>query len=175
MAEYFDLLSPTGEPLGITKERNAVHRDGDWHPSVHIFVIQGDRVLLQRRKWDKESFPGKLDLACTGHVDTGEDYLTAARRELQEELNLTAGADDLRYLFTQKLEVDADFGHGRFVSNEHCRVYLLNPAVPLTTLRYQAEEIDELVWVDRHTDITGADYCLLPAEWNKAMGLVFGE
>lgn len=49
MAEYFDLLSLTGEPLGITKERNAVHRDGDWHPSVHIFVIQGDRVLLQRR------------------------------------------------------------------------------------------------------------------------------
>ena len=90
MAEYFDLLSPTGEPLGITKERNAVHRDGDWHPSVHIFVIQGDRVLLQRRKWDKESFPGKLDLACTGHVDAGEDYLTAARRELQEELNLAA-------------------------------------------------------------------------------------
>ena len=172
MAEYFDLLSPTGEPLAITKERNAVH--GDWHPSVHIFVIQGDRVLLQRRKWDKESFPGKLDLACTGHVDAGEDYLTAARRELQEELNLAAGADDLRYLFTQKLEVDADFGHGRFVSNEHCRVYLLNPTVPLTTLRYQAEEIDELVWVDRHTDITGADYCLLPAEWNKAMGLVFG-
>ena len=157
MAEYFDLLSPTGEPLGITKERNAVHRDGDWHPSVHIFVIQGDRVLLQRRKWDKESFPGKLDLACTGHVDAGEDYLTAARRELQEELNLAAGADDLRYLFTQKLGV-----------------YLLNPAVPLTTLRYQAEEIDELVWVDRHTDITGADYCLLPAEWHKAMGLIFG-
>lgn len=157
MTEYFDLLSPTGEPLGITKERNAVHRDGDWHPSVHIFVIQGDRVLLQRRKWDKESFPGKLDLACTGHVDAGEDYLTAARRELQEELNLSA------------------VGHGRFVSNEHCRVYLLNPTVPLTTLRYQAEEIDELVWVDRHTDITGADYCLLPAEWHKAMGLIFGE
>ena len=31
-----------------------------------------------------------------------------------------------------------------------------------------------LVWVDRHTDITGADYCLLPAEWHKAMGLIFG-
>ena len=161
MAEYFDLLSPTGEPLGITKERNAVHRDGDWHPSVHIFVVRGDRVLLQRRKWDKESFPGKLDLACTGHVDAGENYLAA-------------GADDLRYLFTQKLEVDANFGHGRFVSNEHCRVYLLAPTVPLTTLRYQAEEIDELVWVDRHTDITGGDYCLLPAEWHKAMGLIFG-
>ena len=54
-------------------------------------------------------------------------------------------------------------------------MYLLHPAVPLTTLRYQAEEIDELVWVDRHTDITGADYCLLPTEWHKAMGLIFGE
>lgn len=122
----------------------------------------------------KSLFPASWIWLGTGHVDAGEDYLTAARRELQEELNLAAGADDLRYLFTQKLEVDADFGHGRFVSNEHCRVYLLNPAVPLTTLRYQAEEIDELVWVDRHTDITGADYCLLPAEWHKAMGLIFG-
>ena len=54
-------------------------------------------------------------------------------------------------------------------------MYLLHPAVPLTTLRYQAEEIDELVWVNRHTDITGADYCLLPTEWHKAMGLIFGE
>ena len=175
MAEYFDLLSPTGAPLGVTKARDAVHRDGDWHPSVHIFVVRGDRVLLQRRRRDKESFPGKLDLACTGHVDAGEDYLTAARRELQEELNLTAGADDLRYLFTQKLEVDADFGRGRFVSNEHCRVYLLNPHLPLTTLRYQAEEIEELVWIDRHTDITGKEYCLLPAEWHKTMRMIFGE
>ena len=70
--------------------------------------------------------------------------------------------------------LNAGFGYGRFVFNEHCRWCLLNPTVPRTTVRYQAEEIDELVWVDRHTDITGADYCLLPAEWNKAMGLVFG-
>lgn len=97
MAEYFDLLSPTGEPLGITKERNAVHRGRGLHPSVHIFVIQGDRVLLQRRKWDKESFSRQAgSWPGTGHVDAGEDYLTAARRELQEELNLAAGADDLQ-------------------------------------------------------------------------------
>ena len=130
MAEYFDLLSPTGEPLGITKERNAVHRDGDWHPSVHIFVIQGDRVLLQRRKWDKESFPGKLDLACTGHVDAGEDYLTAARRELQEELSLTAGADDQEAM--ARMALSSAHGAGEWLQMRLLRLALARtqPSAP---------------------------------------------
>lgn len=173
MAEYFDLLSPAGAPLGVTKARDAVHQDGDWHPSVHIFVVQGEQVLLQRRRYDKESFPGKLDLACTGHVDAGENYQTAALRELQEELHLIATPRDLRFLFTQKLQVDTDFGHGRFISNEHCRVYLLNEQVPLSRLRFQPEEIDELVWVPKDTDITGSDFCIVPEEWEKAMALIF--
>lgn len=33
MAEYFDLLSPTGKPLGITKERNASTGTGTGTPA----------------------------------------------------------------------------------------------------------------------------------------------
>lgn len=172
MAEYFDLLDKTGKPLGQTKERAAVHRDGDWHPSVHIWVVHENKILLQRRRQDKESFPGMLDLACTGHVDAGESYLQAAVRELKEELNLTAAETDFTELFTQKLMVKEDFGNGLFISNEINKVYLLHPAVPLNTLSYQKSEIDELVWVDKNASIT-SEFCIPQEEWSRAIKLIF--
>lgn len=36
--EYFDVLDPvTGQPTGEKKARHLVHKDGDWHGSVHIW------------------------------------------------------------------------------------------------------------------------------------------
>lgn len=37
--EYFDLLDENGNKTGKTKLRNEVHRDGDWHKAVHIWII----------------------------------------------------------------------------------------------------------------------------------------
>lgn len=48
--EYFDILDENGNKIGKTKLRSEVHRDGDWHKAVHIWILNnnGD-VLLQRR------------------------------------------------------------------------------------------------------------------------------
>ena len=47
--EYFDILDENGNKTGKTKLRSEVHRDGDWHKAVHIWIInnKGD-ILLQR-------------------------------------------------------------------------------------------------------------------------------
>jgi len=37
----------------------------------------------------KDENPGYWDTSSAGHVDSGEDYLTAANRELQEELGIS--------------------------------------------------------------------------------------
>lgn len=37
--EYFDLLTSDGELTGKTKLRKEVHRDGDWHAAVHIWLL----------------------------------------------------------------------------------------------------------------------------------------
>lgn len=49
--EMFDIRTPEGEPTGEVKERSAVHRDGDWHGTAHIWLVRRKNgkieVLLQ--------------------------------------------------------------------------------------------------------------------------------
>ena len=87
---YFPYPLPTGE----VKERNRVHRDGDWHRSIHAWVVQRDArgdgddvsVLLQRRSPYKDTHPSLLDVSCAGHVNAGDDVYDTTMRELKEEL-----------------------------------------------------------------------------------------
>lgn len=150
--EYFELMDTDGNKIGQTKERNAVHRDGDLHGGSHIWVIGPKKadgsfpILLQKRRMDKDSFPGCLDVSCAGHVDAGETFLSTAIREMKEELNLNVQEKDLIYLFKKQTSGSYRF-HGKpFVNREIDFVYLLTPAFPLDDLRFQEEEIEELVW-----------------------------
>ena len=81
--EYFDILDENGNKTGKIKLRTEVHRDGDWHKAIHIWIIndKGD-ILLQRRSADKDSNPNMLDISCAGHLTAGDDSLNGAIREL---------------------------------------------------------------------------------------------
>ena len=59
------------------------------HRAVHILVVrpQGD-IYVQRRALHKDCAPGLWDSSAAGHVAHGEDYDSAAPRELSEELGL---------------------------------------------------------------------------------------
>jgi hypothetical protein len=68
MGELFELYAAPehvgiqkGPPttLKVNKPRQAVHRDGDWHRAVHIWLInsKGELVLQKRSKF-KDTFPG---------------------------------------------------------------------------------------------------------------------
>ena len=62
---------------------------GLYHRIVRIVVEDSDgRLLLQKRAPTKELYPDFWDSAASGHVDAGEDYETAAKRELKEELGV---------------------------------------------------------------------------------------
>ena len=61
------------------------------HRAVAVLVQRSDgSYLLQRRSKADLWMPGMLTLSCTGHVKQGETYQRAARRELREELGLSA-------------------------------------------------------------------------------------
>ena len=66
---------------------------------MHVLVFNGDNeIFMQKRSANKDTWPGAWDASCTGHVDTGETYLEAAHRELQEELGWQP-SEDLEFLF----------------------------------------------------------------------------
>jgi len=72
-----------GEDMYFAQEKGLIHR------IVRIMVedAQG-RLLLQKRSQKMERWPGCWDNSATGHVDEGEDYEAAAKRELYEEIGI---------------------------------------------------------------------------------------
>ena len=115
MAEYFDILDENGNLTGKTKLRSEVHRDGDWHKAVHIWVFnRKGEVLLQRRAANKDSYPNMLDISCAGHLSAGDTSIEGALRELEEELKL----------FDNTFKIGRIFGTD-FINNEFNDLYYL--------------------------------------------------
>ena len=86
--EWFDVVNERDEVVRRATRRD-VHATGLWHRAVHVMVFDGaQRLLLQKRSMLKDLSPGLWDSSCSGHLDAGEDYDTAAGRELGEEIGI---------------------------------------------------------------------------------------
>jgi len=91
MVEFFYVVDEDDNVIGKTT-REECHKDNrNIHRSVYIFVINDkNEMFLQRRSKVKDLYGGYYTGSATGHVDYGEDYDEAAKRELKEELGITA-------------------------------------------------------------------------------------
>lgn len=65
------------------------------YPRTLVFLVRGDEVLLIRRPADTPLFPGLFN-GIGGHVERGEDILSAAIREVREETGLRVETLELR-------------------------------------------------------------------------------
>ncbi|RVX13513.1 Nudix hydrolase 3 [Vitis vinifera] len=96
--EHFDVLTKTGQRTGLSKPRQLpfffastpsfcytyrgdVHRDGDYHAAVHVWIFSEStqELLLQRRADCKDSWPGLWDISSAGHISAGDSSLITAR------------------------------------------------------------------------------------------------
>lgn len=90
MPEIFDVVNETDEVVGRAS-REEVHGNPSLiHRVAHVLVFNdAGSLFLQRRAPDKDVQPDKWDTSVGGHVDAGESYAAAARREMSEELGIT--------------------------------------------------------------------------------------
>jgi isopentenyldiphosphate isomerase len=92
MSEYdeiFDVVDSEDMVIGKAS-RLQVHNNDLMHRSVHILVFNSTGSLfLQKRAMIKDESPGLWDSSAAGHVESGEDYISCAKRELKEELSLS--------------------------------------------------------------------------------------
>jgi isopentenyl-diphosphate delta-isomerase type 1 len=70
-------------------EKLAVHRQEPRHKAVSVFVLDGDRVLLQQHALGKYHMPGLWANTCCTHPLWGEADAACALRRLRAELGVT--------------------------------------------------------------------------------------
>ena len=86
--EWFDVVDESDRVISKALRKD-VHAKRLLHRAIHVFVFnKAGEIFLQKRSLLKDMCPGLWDSSCSGHVDSGEDYDTAAPRELGEELGI---------------------------------------------------------------------------------------
>jgi isopentenyldiphosphate isomerase len=140
--ELIEVCDSAGRLTGLVKPKPAIHRDGDWHLAVHVWIVTADgRLLLQRRAAAKENHPDHWDVSFAGHVSAGESVLEAAVREGFEELGVALAPEELEFLAT--LPQQQVLHGGTYIDNERAAIFLLRRDVELAALRFQAEEVSD--------------------------------
>ena len=145
MKEYLDVLTENGNKSGKTKLRDEIHRDGDWHASVHLWLIHEGEILVQKRSVLKESYPGCFDASAAGHVSAGEEILVAAQRECIEEIGVDIAEKTIVEMGILKLCIKNT--ETRFVSNEFNHVLAVEIEKD-QDYQIDREEIEGLQWMD---------------------------
>ena len=137
--ELWDLLDKDRTPLGKTHPRGREYPmpEGTYHLVVYAMTVDANgRLLLTRRSDRKRSYPGFWEFTG-GSAVTGEDSLTAVRRELAEETGLDIAERDVTLMTSLRVpEAFAD-------------VYLAQTGVPsdAVTVTLQEGETSDYRWV----------------------------
>lgn len=149
MTELWQLYDEQGLPMvdeGGTKED--VYNDALLHGASHIWIWRKHdgkvQILLQKRAAKKKVWPNHLDISAAGHIDLGEDPLSAAVRETKEEIGLDVQATDLELVSVLRInKVTPNNLH----ENEFCWMYLLEMDSS-EEMVLQKEEVESVAWKD---------------------------
>lgn len=107
--ELIDVLDENGIKTGDILTRKEVHKKGLWHRIIVVAIInEKNEILIQQRSHNKDKNPDMWDISVTGHLSAGQDSLTAATREISEEVSVSLGysveVKDFRFMFSFRKE-----------------------------------------------------------------------
>jgi isopentenyldiphosphate isomerase len=144
--ELYDIVDENDKPLGFTKPKSEVHRDGDWHRSAHVWVLNSKgELLIQKRAPHKLGFPDHWDVSVGGHLSAGEKPIESAIREMEEEIGLTGvQPEQLEFLFVVN---DINNDSGQLKERAVHYVYLLRANPLIGDLKLQESEVSEAKFI----------------------------
>jgi isopentenyl-diphosphate delta-isomerase len=142
MDELIDILDDQGNLTGRNCLKSIAHIEGLNHATVHIwFYTPEGNILLQQRAATKKIYPLLWDVSVAGHVNSGESLLTAAIREVKEEIGITVGENDLKKIGVMKSFQSYKSG---IIDNEFHTIFISKLNDDIENLSPQKEEVEAL-------------------------------
>ena len=132
--EWFDVVDEDNRVIGRATREQCHDGSKLLHPVVHVHIFNSEKkLLLQKRKLNKDIQPGKWDTSIGGHIQAGESLEYAIKRESLEEAGITIDLKKLipiaKYVFESEIEKELVFSYAYFYDG------------PIT---FQESEIDEV-------------------------------
>lgn len=149
--ELIDVLDENGIQTGEVLSRKEIHKRGLWHRAIVVAIInEKNEILLQQRSEKKEKNAGMWDISVAGHISSGQDALSAAAREINEEVSVLLGyrteIKDFRYMYCYRKE---EKFREDFIERQFYDFFILRTTgVDDKTLYFQREEVQAVKFVD---------------------------
>jgi 8-oxo-dGTP diphosphatase len=102
--ELCDIVDESGNRTGRVAPRGSALSLGEFFPVVHVWIRdEFGNYLIQQRAFDRLSDPGVWAITA-GYILAGEDSLSGAIREVEEELGIQLSPSHLKRFDRHALE-----------------------------------------------------------------------
>jgi 8-oxo-dGTP diphosphatase len=147
-----------------------LHEVGQLIVACEVYIVFQDQVLMHKRAETKSKFPG-FWIGPGGHVDEGEDVLSAAIREIKEETGVT--------LHPENVSLKVLAFHHHLDRGEVWMEYLFRAEIPSDQPVHSTVE-GETKWIDLK-DLISLDNIFPPSKYylkhilDKKSGIMYNS
>lgn len=142
--ELIEIVDSNGHATGEIIDKDLAHDKNLLHNEICCFILNDKhQVLLQKRATTKRTHPDKWGL-CAGHVSAYESLLSAALREMKEELGLDVSIDELHAFSEKFINIDTNNSQINYF-------YYVKSNLDASDFVIQTEELSEVKWFDIDT------------------------
>lgn len=129
--ELFIVVDENDIIIGYRSRYDCHHDKSLIHRAVGIIVYnEKGEILLQKRSKNKDIDPGLYEISSSGHLNKGESYEEAAKREMMEELGVFS---NLTFIKKVLLHLPQETEYDTFFKTIHNGTFYIN-----------TQEIDEV-------------------------------
>ena len=134
--EYWDLYNNKREKLNKIHSRMEKLNEGEYHIVVNIWIKNDQNEIILTQRHQEKDFPLKWE--CTGgSVIAGEDSITGALREVEEEIGLKLKKENGELICSVKRE------------NDFKDIYLFKETINIEEAKLQDKEVIDIKWVTK--------------------------